>query len=254
MAPTIIYIDWRFFTMQNEKKIGKAFMVLDVEGMSICRPYNIGYLICDKFGNIFLERSFAVLPCIWENLQNCLQAKEMTHKNIEEILSDIENTTKRKYVYNSIEEVKKLILSDCIKYHIKEIWAYNCAFDKGSLRRLFADDWEMLDNLVTFYDIIPAIVHTTLLSKKYVKWCNENKFITKKGNVMTKAEIVYKYLTGDNNFVEEHTGLNDCRIEYYILLTAINSGKKIDRSEKRPAWKVFKEFCAVEGIETIIPE
>ena len=254
MAPTIIYIDWRFFIMQNGKKIGKAFMVLDVEGMSVCRPYNIGYLICDKFENIFLERSFAVLPCIWENLQNCLQAREMTHKNIEEILSDIENTTKRKYVYNSVEEVKKLILSDCIKYHIKEIWAYNCAFDRGSLKRLFADDWEMLDNLVTFYDIIPAIVHTTLLSKKYVKWCNENKFITKKGNVMTKAEIVYKYLTGNNNFVEEHTGLNDCRIEYYILLTAINSGKKINRNEKRPAWKVFKEFCAVEGIETVIPE
>ena len=64
---------------------------------------------------------------------------------------------------------------------------------------------------------------------------------------------MYKYLTGDNNFEEEHTGLSDCRIEYAILQTAINSGKKIDRSEKRPAWKVFKEFCAVEGIETVIP-
>ena len=239
--------------MKDEKKIGKAFMVLDVEGMSTCRPYNIGYIIGDRFGNIFLERSFAVLPCIWENLQNCLRAKEMTHKNIEEILSDIENSTSRKYIYNSIEDVKKLILSDCIKYKIKEIWAYNCAFDRGSLKRLFSDDWKMLDELVTFYDIIPAIVNTTLLNKKYIKWCNENGFITKKGNVMTKAEIVHKYLTNNLTFKEEHTGLSDCRIEYSILLTAINSGKKIDRNEKRPAWKVFKEFCAIEGIETIIP-
>lgn len=240
--------------MKDEKKIGKPFMVLDVEGMSTCRPYNIGYIIGDKFGNIFLERSFAILPCIWENLQNCLQAKEMTHKNIQEILSDIENDTKRKYVYNSIEEVKKLILNDCIKYHVGEIWAYNCAFDRGSLKRLFGEDWTMLDNLVNFYDIIPAIVRTTLLNKNYVKWCNKNGFITQKGNVMTKAEIVYKYLTGQIDFEEEHTGLNDCRIEYFILLKAIHSGKKIDRGEKRPAWRVFKEFCSVEGIETVIPE
>lgn len=228
--------------MSNEKKMGKPFIVLDVEGMSTCRPYNIGYLVCDKYGNIFLERSFAILPCVWENLQNCLQAKEMTHKNIQEILGDIENSTSRKYIYNSIEDVKKLILSDCIKYNVKEIWAYNCAFDKGSLKRLFDKDWEMLDNLVTFYDIIPAIVHTVLLNKKYVKWCNENGFITKKGNVMTKAEIVYKYLTGNKNFIEEHTGLSDCKIEYSILLTAINSGKKIDRSEKSRHGKFSRNF------------
>ena len=111
--------------MSNEKKMGKPFIVLDVEGMSTCRPYNTGYLVCAKYGNIFLERSFAILPCVWENLQNCLQAKEMTHKNIQEILGDIENSTSRKYIYNSIEDVKKLILSDCIKYKVKEIWAYN---------------------------------------------------------------------------------------------------------------------------------
>ena len=215
--------------MKNEKKIGKPFMILDVEGMSTCRPYNIGYIIGDKFGNVFLERSFAVLPCVWENLQNCLQAKEMTHKNIQEILGDIENTTKRKYIYNSIEEVKKLILNDCIKYHVREIWAYNCAFDKGSLKRLFGEDWEMISNMVTFYDIIPAILYSKLLTKKYVKWCNNNGFITQKGNVMTKAEIVYKYLFNDLTFEEEHTGLSDCKIEYKILLKAIHSGKKIDR-------------------------
>ena len=212
-----------------EKKTGKPFVVLDVEGMSTCRPYNIGYIIGDKFGNIFLKRSFAILPCIWENLQNCLQAKEMTHKNIQEILGDIENSTARKYIYNSIEEVKKLILSDFIKYKVNEVWAYNAAFDKNSIKRLFGNDWNMIDNLVTFYDIIPAIVHTRLLKKKYVKWCNENGFITAKGNVMTKAEIVYKYLFNDLTFEEEHTGLSDCKIEYKILLKAIHSGKKIDR-------------------------
>lgn len=235
-----------------EKKIGKPFVVLDVEGMSSCRPYNIGYIIADRYGNKFLEKSFAVLPCIWENLQNCMQAKDMTHNNIQEILQDIENSDK-KYSYTAIEEVKKMILKDITRYKVNEIWAYNCSFDKGSLSRLFGEDFEILNNICTFYDIIPAIVHTMLLNKDYVKFCNKNGFITAKGNVMTKAEVVYRYLTGDIEFSEEHTGLNDCRIEYEILLAAINSGKKIDRSLKTPAWRTFKKFCEVEGIETIVP-
>lgn len=237
----------------EKKKFGRPFMVLDVEGMSSCRPYNIGYIIADKYGNKFLEKSFAVLPCIWENLQNCFQAQKMTHDNIQEILQDIENSDK-KYAYTSIKEVKKMILKDITKHKVNEIWAYNCSFDKGSLSRLFAEDFEILNNICTFYDIIPAIVHTMLLNKEYIDFCNKNGFITAKGNVMTKAEVVYRYLTNDIEFVEDHTGLNDCRIEYEILLTAINSGKKIDRNLKTPAWRIFKKFCEVEEIETIIPE
>ena len=56
---------------------------------------------------------------------------------------------------------------------------------------------------------------------------------------MTKAEIVYRYLTGDLSFIEDHTGLNDCRIEYEILLAAINSGKQIDRGLKTPGMESF---------------
>ena len=238
--------------MENkENKKGKPFAVLDVEGMSTARPYNIGYIITDKYGNEYLQRSFAILPCIWENLKNCLQAEEMTKKNVEEILSDIENPLDRKYFYNSVEDAKKQILKDFINFKVNEVWAYNCTFDKSSLKRLFSSDFEMLDGLVKFYDIIPVIVHTTLLNKTYIKWCKKNGYITEKGNIMTKAEIVYRYLKKDKNFQEEHTGLSDCKIEKEILLTAINSGKKIDRSITTPAWKIFKNFCEVENIKTI---
>lgn len=233
--------------------MAKNFIVLDVEGMSTARPYNIGWIVGDKHGNIIEENSIAVLPCVWENLQNCLQAKEMTHKNVQDILEDIARPNK-KYEYMDVESAKKRILNSIIMNHVNEIWAYNCAFDRGSIARLFGEDFQLIERLVTFYDIIPAIVHTRLLNKDYVEFCNENKFITAKGNVMTKAEVVYKYLTNNLVFTEEHTGLDDCKIEYNILLEAIRSGKKIDRTEHRPTWRVFKQFCAVEGIGTIIPE
>lgn len=229
-------------------------MILDVEGMSTCRPYNIGWIVGDKQGGIYESESMAILSCVWENLQNCLQAKEMTHKNIQEILGDIENgINKRKYIYNSTEEAKKKIIDTIILNNITEIWAYNATFDKSSIKRLFRNDWEIINNLVTFYDIIPAIVHTKLLTKKYIKFCNENGYITQKGNIMTKAEIVYKYLTNNLTFEEEHTGLSDCRIEYEILLTAFKTKKKIHK-ETTPAWRILKKFCEANEINLTIPQ
>lgn len=230
--------------------MSKKFIVLDVEGMSNCRPYNIGYMIVDKDGNIYKQVSLALLENIWENLQNCKMALEMTHTNIQEILSDSEE---KKYKKVSNKTAMLILLNDIAEHKVNEIWAYNVTFDKASLSRLFQDNFSILDNLVCFYDIIPAIVHTKLLNEKYVKWCNKNGFITEKGNVQVKAEIVYKYLTKKMDFEEEHTGLADVQIEYEILLAAINSGKKIDRRKTAPAWKVFKKFCEENEIEIINP-
>ena len=77
------------------------------------------------------------------------------------------------------------MLETLITNNVSEIWAYNCPFDKSSIKRLFGEDWEMINNLVTFYDIIPAILYTKLLTKKYVNFCNNNGYVTAKGNIQT---------------------------------------------------------------------
>ena len=74
-------------------------IVLDVEGMSNAKPYNIGYIIGDRKGNIIQQRSYALPNNFWENLQNCLPAREMTHKNLQEILADFGAGDERKYNY-----------------------------------------------------------------------------------------------------------------------------------------------------------
>lgn len=217
----------------------KKFIILDTEGMSTAKPYNIGFLVGDNHGNIYQQENLAVLPAIWDNLANCLQSKEMTHKNIQEILQDVEQ---KKYKYVSCEQALKILLESIEKYQIKEVWAYNAAFDKAALKRLFKENFEYLENLVAFYDIMPAILYSRLLKKKYVKFCTTNNFISSKGNIQMTAEVVYRYLTQDLEFVEEHTGLADCQIEYKILLEAIHSKKKIEK-KNCCTWKVLKKFC-----------
>ena len=222
----------------------EKFIVLDVEGMSGLIPYNVGYVIADRYGKIYKERSFALPENIYINIvrsANLNQAVEMTAGNVTDILQDFKNPFfKRKYRCVGNEELKKRLLRDIKKYNIKKVYAYNVAFDKASLRNLFGDDFEKL--VVEFVDIIPIILRTKLLTKKYCQFCIDNGYVTEKGNIMTKAEIVYRYLFNDLNFTEEHTGLADVKIEYQILLKAFQTHKKID-STPCLAWKILKEFC-----------
>lgn len=219
----------------------KKIIILDVEGVSGKRPYNVGFIVADFKGNIYEQYSFAIMPAIWENLASSMKtaqftAKEMTHKNIKEILE-----TPSKYNWSTIEQFMSTLNSVIQTYNVKEIWAYNCTFDKNAISKL-GD----IPN-VTWYDIWSAIVMTKCCSKKFVKFCKENNFITDKGNCKTSAEVVYAYLTKNSGFREEHTGLSDCQIEYDILLTAKRTKKKIDGALKQP-WKLVKQFCEERGL------
>lgn len=216
----------------------KKFIVLDVEGMSTEKPYNIGYIVADKHGEIYTKRSIALPSVMWNNLKNCFHAEKMTHRNIEEILTDFENPN-FKYKYKTIDRFYNDLLKDIAEYNIKTIWAYNVSFDKNALKRLNEEKFSMLN--VEFADIWTAITYTTLMSKKYINWCKKNNKFTPKGYINTKAETVYQYLKGITDFEEEHTGLADTLIEYDILLYAMKSKKKIHKEVCQP-WRVIDNF------------
>lgn len=231
----------------------EKIIVLDVEGYSTTRPYNVGYIVCDLYGNIYRKRSFALLPCIWENIRamvNCRQAETMTKKNVEEILQDIEKPKhKRKYKPISPEKFTEIFTADIQNFKVKRLFAYNVNFDKGSIKRLIGDK-TFIDLNLTYCDIISGITTTKLMSKSYIEFCKSHGFMTEKGNVQTKAEVVYKYLTNNLDFEEEHTGLADVLIEYRILLTALKAHKKIDW-KPCPAWKLLKTYADEKGISLV---
>lgn len=218
----------------------KKFIVLDVEGSSTARPYNIGYIVADKHGNIYEKRSFAIPNFIFENLKKCIGCKDMTYDNIQEILESYGQS--QKYAYVSPNEFQSILLNDISKYKVSKIWGYHVSFDKSALKRGFAEVFSIIDNLVDFCDIEQAILFTKLLTKKYITFCRKHNYLTKKGNIQTKAEIVYRYLNNDNDFIEEHTGLSDVLIEYEILLKAMQTKKKIVKDGCCP-WQIVKKFC-----------
>ena len=215
-------------------------LVLDIEGMSGKRPYDIGFIVADKKGAIYEEYSLACLPCIWENLSTTFitsqeRAKEMTHKNIEEILR-----SPKKYEWFTIEKVLGTLENVITRHKISEIWAYNCSFDKSGITKLLEGNENICPNLckVTWLDIWSAIVLTRCCTKKYVKYCRKNDFVTDKGNIKTSAEAVFGFISKNPDFDEKHTGLQDVLIEAEILNQCFRKHKKMNKGINRLCWRI----------------
>ena len=70
--------------------------------------------------------------------------------------------------------------------------------------------------------------------KKYKKYCEDFGYLTKNGRPRLTAEILYRYITGDELFNEAHTALQDVYCELIILLAEFAFHKKMIKTYYNP--------------------
>jgi hypothetical protein len=92
--------------------------------------------------------------------------------------------------------------------------------------------WKYLEETVTWCDIQREVFFTRLNTKKYIKWCIANNYLTPAGNIQTKEEVVYRYLFQDSQYEEKHIGVYDALDEFQILLVALRDKQKRQKQEK----------------------
>ena len=61
-------------------------------------------------------------------------------------------------------------------------------------------------------------------------FCTENGYVLKNGSPRLTAEILYRYISGQNDFEEEHTGLADVMIEKEIFLACMAKNANCEKS------------------------
>jgi hypothetical protein len=61
----------------------------------------------------------------------------------------------------------------------------------------------------------------------YRRYCEENGYICRNGQLKMTAEILYRFIKKDETFEEEHTGLADVLIEKDILAYCYRQHKKM---------------------------
>jgi hypothetical protein len=230
----------------------KKFIVLDTETAPTCagelearnsRVYDLGYIVTDNTGAIYEAKSFIIADTFFNHA----------------LMDSAYYANKTPIYYNGIGtlwQVKSFLdaykefMLDCRKYEITDIWAYNMNFDRQALNATIEDYSKGFKGFffpykTKFHDIWDYAGSTICNTKKYVKWCLSNGYVSDKGNPSTSAETVYRYISTDNTFNEEHTALSDCRIELAILLKCKKRNQKHRQScgqGWRDASKIAKDM------------
>lgn len=217
------------------------YLVLDVETANSTDDalvYDLGGAVCDKHGNIFDSFSFVVSDIFdqeAELMQSAYYAQKLPkyHEGLRAgAFNRVSFNTARRHV------------ADLIKlYSIEQVFAYNANFDLNALNK--TQRWltkskyrYFLPYGIQFNCIWHMACQTICSQKTYRKWAIENGLVSPKGNLKTSAETVYAYISNQDEFEEDHTGLQDVLIEVAILAHVFRQKKKVDRSINRLCWRI----------------
>lgn len=229
----------------------KFFVVLDCETANSIEqplPYDIGWAICDRDGNIYEERSFVVAE-IFCDMKDVMQTAYYAEK-LPRYWEDIKAGTR---TIKPMWVIRKLLLEDMKLYNTNRVGAYNMSFDKRALNNLVrytSKSWLrwFFPYGTEFFCIWNFACSTLLNTRGYINFALENGLVSEKNNIQTSAESAYKFITKNTDFAESHTGLEDVKIEVAIMARCYKTHKKIENSVNSACWqKVQKKRKAMEA-------
>ena len=183
-------------------------MTIDTEtanGMDDPMVYDIGGCIHDKQGNVYATFSFIIYE-VYRGMREAMESAyyadkiPMYEKQIQE--------GKRKIV--RYKTAKDHIKHLCDEYNVKAIIAHNARFDYKATattqRYLTSSKYRyFLPYGIPVWDTLKMAQDTICKQKTYIRWCEQNDYLTKYGKPRATAEILYRYITCDDDFQEEHT-------------------------------------------------
>ena len=196
-------------------------LVLDTETLGVFDPsvYDLGYLIYDDADGILVARDY-ITKEIFDD-ENKMKTAYYANKLpiYHQRLAD-GYCKKTKWAY-----ICRMLKRDINKYKPDGIYAYNSSFDTRSIAKT-CETLGVKSNPTAdgIKDIWKGLTdpHITK-SPEYIEFCRRNGFMTKHKTPrpQAKAETVYRFLKNQTDYVEEHTALEDSKIELAILLRAL---------------------------------
>lgn len=189
--------------------------------------YDVGYQIFTLADGVLCERSFlnADVFCDHELMQSAFFA--------EKIPQYWEDVKAHKRDLCSWYMIKKILANDCKEHVVKIACAHNASFDNRALnttqRYLTTSKYRyFLPFGVEWWDTLKMARKILKDNEDFGTFCYENDYLTQRGCRRYTAEIIYRWLSGENEFDESHTGLEDVKIEKKIFEFCISADPEIN--------------------------
>lgn len=187
--------------------------------MSSVLVYDIGWQVTDRRGIVYESKSYIVRDIFFDEselMKSAYYAKK--------IPMYMEQIARGERVVASFYEIRKDYVETMERYATNTVCCHNARFDCNATntteRWLTKSKWryflpygtEVWDTMVCARKVIATM-------PTYIKFCEENGYMTKhkKPRPRVTAEILYRFISKDTEFIESHTGLEDVDIERQIL-------------------------------------
>lgn len=240
-------------------------VVFDSETTNIDKPfcYNIGYKIVNVETDTTLLKRDYVVEQVWHNPMLFTTAYYADKRPLYVKRMRAKQTIMDKYGY-----ITQQMIRDFKNFNVELAFAYNSPFDTRVID--YNCEWFKTNNPFDNIPIrdIRGFVHRFIAyTKEFQNFCDNESakakaqcellkkeykltpteelkdkiayfdklaksFYTESGNYSTTAETLYRYITNNTEFEEEHTALADSEIEWEILKYCLQKGADITQEYK----------------------
>jgi len=206
----------------------KVFLTMDTETTGLASRsfvFDFAYVIATR-NKIILERKFLVREVITNPriMLGALYNKDwramMGGKLFTHYIPGLNNSTLKIHGWR---EVLDQLRDDILTYNVDVFVAYNLPFDLNAMQKThnMVVEKQLDFSRLTLLCLWEFSCVTVCREQTYHNLCwqlgKDAGWITPANNIRTNAEKVYAYLTGNFDFVESHTALEDAQIETEIL-------------------------------------
>ena len=208
-----------------------GIVVDDKLDLSQSLVYDIGWVVADKQGRIYQKRSFLIYD-VFCGMSDVMQSAYYAEK-IPMYWEQVKAGSRKLVRWSTM---RKILMNDINTYGVKNVFAHNAGFDYRALnnttRYLTKSKYRyFFPRNIEIWDTLKMCRQTIGKQKMYKVFCEKNGYMTKhkKPQVRLTAEILYRYISGDSNFIESHTGLEDVLIETALLAHCFRQHKKMEK-------------------------
>lgn len=206
-----------------------GIVIDDKIDLSQALVYDLGWAVVDKKGRVYRQRSFVIADTFCDMKE---QMKSAYYANkIPNYWEDIKSGRRELRTFNY---VRSIFLHDMAEFNVDTVFAHNAGFDlralnntirylsKSKCRYFFPYGTVIWDTLKMATDVFSSM-------PTYRNFCETNGYMTRHKTPRPRmtAEILTKFLSGNYDFEESHTGLEDVLIEKDILARCFRSHKKM---------------------------
>lgn len=197
--------------------------------MSNVLVYDCGWAVVDKYGTVYETASY-VNRDIFEDEAELMESAYYAEK-IPQYREDLQAG---KRIMTDTAGIHSALMDTIKRWNITAVSAHNARFDYNALNATQryvtkSEKRYFLPYGIEIWDTMKAANSVICKMPTYIAFCEANNYLTSQGKPRKTAEILYRFITCNNEFIESHTGLEDVLIEKEILAYCFRQHKKMEK-------------------------